>query len=97
MQCRVQPWDAKRWCTGLAVNKKAMAINNSPTVKEMQTQSWTKLVLGATKRTKKEYVTFIKGIMYTKFGVFMELQTNEERERCKRASKHKNDPHWILV
>lgn len=88
----VWPWDSKRWCTGLAVNKEAMAINNSPTVKEMQTYSWTKLVLGA---KNKEIVCIIKGITYTKVGVNMELQTNEERERCKSVLANKNDPNWI--
>lgn len=35
--------------------------------------------------------------MYTKFGVKVKLQSNEDRERCKKCdSKHRNDPNWIL-
>jgi len=41
-----------------------MAIKNAPMfiVKEMQTWSWTELILGA---TKKKYLTNVKDIIYT--------------------------------
>lgn len=62
MQCRglQAQWDGKRWGTGLILEYSQLQTTHLWTAKEMQIQSWMRMVSGIGKRTNKKYLTCIK-------------------------------------
>lgn len=59
----------------------AAVTAHPPSLKEMQTRSWIKPVLGGNKKKKNKYLTYVKHTTYSKLGCNVDLQTNEDRAR----------------
>lgn len=60
------------------------AINNSLVLaEEVQTWRWTKLVLGAIRRTKRQHLVYVKVSILSKFRSDVKLKLIKSEQTCK--------------
>lgn len=89
----VQIWNDKRWGTGWHWKPHGYKTTQQQSVKEMQLDkcpgAGQNQLFWATKRTKNKHLAYVKCTIPNKFGCNVELQTDEERAKCKSRHRKK--------